>query len=65
MSSHPLNNFELQKYYQKGPKSNGIYSRNNYSKIKDRAYIINLDEYESIETHEIACMWMLKCNILW
>ena len=56
MSSHPLNNFELQKYYQKGPKSNGIYSRNSYSKIKDRAYIINLDEYESIETHGIACM---------
>ena len=29
-------------------------SRNNLSKIKDGAYIINLDEYESIRTHWIA-----------
>ena len=54
MSPHPLNNFQLRKYYQKEPKFNGIYSRNNFSKIKDGAYIINLDEYESIETHGIA-----------
>ena len=31
-----------------------IYSRNSLSKIKDRAYIINLDEYESIGTHWIT-----------
>ena len=30
---------------------NGVYSRNNLSKIKDGAYIENLDEYESIGTH--------------
>ena len=54
MSPHPLNNFQLRKYYQKEPQFNGIYSRNNFSKIKDGAYIINLDEYESIETHGIA-----------
>ena len=29
MSSHPLKNFELQKYYQNGPKLNGVYSRTN------------------------------------
>ena len=54
MTPHPLTNFEIKKYYQSGPKFNGVYSRNNLSKIKDGAYIINLYEYESIGTHWIA-----------
>ena len=54
MPSRPLNNFEIQKYYQNEPKLDNVYSRNNLSKIKDGAYIINLDEYESIGTHWIA-----------
>ena len=53
MPPHPLKNFEIQKYYQNEPKFNGIYSRNNLPKVKDRAYIINLDEYEPIGTHWI------------
>ena len=36
MPPHPLNNFEIQKYYQNEPRFNGIYSRNNLpEKIKD------------------------------
>ena len=35
-------NFELQKYYQNEPKFNGVYSRNNLSKMKDATYAINL-----------------------
>ena len=35
MLSHPLTNFEIEKYYQNEPKFNGVYSRNNLSKIKD------------------------------
>ena len=31
----------------------GVYSRNNWPKIKDEAYVINLDEYKSIGTHWI------------
>ena len=54
MPPHPLNNFEVQKFYQNKPKFNGVYLRNNLSKIKDGAYIINLDEYESIGTHWIT-----------
>ena len=54
MPPHPLTNFEIQKYYQNEPKLNGVYSRNNLSKIKDETYIINLDGYESIETYWIA-----------
>ena len=48
MLPHPLTNFEIQKYYQIEPKLNGVYSRNILSKIKDGAYIINLDKFKSI-----------------
>ena len=54
MPPHPLTIFEIQKYYENEPKFNSVYSRNNLSKIKDRAYIINLDKYESIGTHWIT-----------
>ena len=46
MSPHPLTNFEMQKYYQNKSKFNGVYSRNNLPKIKDRTYVINLDEFK-------------------
>ena len=32
-------------------KLNGVYSRGNLPKIKDAAYVINLDEYSDIGTH--------------
>ena len=48
MTPHRLTNFEIQKYYQNEPKLNGVYSRNNSSKRKDGAYVINLDEYKSV-----------------
>ena len=51
MPPHPLTNFEIQNYYQNKPKFNGVYSRNNSPKIKDGAYVINLDKHEYIETH--------------
>ena len=50
MLPHPLSSFKIQKYYQNKPRCNGVYSRNNVSKIKDGAYIINLDVYKSIGT---------------
>ena len=39
MSPHPLTNFEKEKCDQNKPKFNGVYSKNNLSKIKDGAYI--------------------------
>ena len=54
MPPHPLTDFEIQKYYQTSRKFNGVYSRNNLPKMKDRAYVINHDEYKSIGTHRIA-----------
>ena len=59
MQPHPLTNFEMQQYHQNEPKFNGVFSKNNLpKKIKDGAYVINLDEYEDVGTHWIA----LICN---
>ena len=44
----------MQKYCQNEFRFNGVYSRNNLSKIKDGAYVVNLDENESIGTHWIT-----------
>ena len=48
-----LTNFEAQKYYHNEP-NNGVYSKNDLPKIKDEAYVINLDRYESIGTQQIV-----------
>ena len=40
MLSHPLTNFERQKY-ENEPRVNGVYSRDNLSKIKDGTYVVN------------------------
>ena len=53
MPPHPLTNFEIKKCYQNEPRFNGVYSRSNLSKIKNGAYVINLDGYKSIRTHWI------------
>ena len=56
---HLLTNFEIEEYYQDEPRFNGAFSRNNLpKKIKDGAYVINLDEYADVGTHWIA----LFCN---
>ena len=47
-------------YYQNEPRFNGVCSRDNLlerssvEKIKDGAYVINLDEYHDIGTHWVA-----------
>ena len=57
MLPHPyeiqfLTNFEIQQYYQNELRFNGVYLRDNLpNKIKDGAYIKNLDEYSDIGTH--------------
>ena len=55
MPPHRLTNFEIQIYYQNEPRSNGVFSRNNLPlKIKDGAYVINLDENPDVGTHWMA-----------
>ena len=39
------------KYYENESRFNSVYSRDSLSKIKDGAYIKNLDEYSDIGTH--------------
>ena len=47
-----LINFEIRRYYQNEPRFNGVYSRDNLpNKIKNGAYVINLDEYADVGTH--------------
>ena len=58
MPPHPLTNFEIQKYYKNEPRFNGVYSRDNLPKIKDGAYVINLDEHSDIVNHWVA-LWVL------
>ena len=54
MSSHPLINCEIQKYYQNEPRFNGVYSRDNLPKIKDGGYVIKLHEYSNIGSHWVS-----------
>ena len=44
MSRHLLANFEIENE----PKFDSVYLRNNLSKIKNGAYVINFDEHKSI-----------------
>ena len=49
---YPLTNFEIQKYYKNETRFNDVFSRNSLpKKIKDGAYVINLDKYEDVGTH--------------
>ena len=54
MPAYPLTNFKMQIFYENEPKFYGFYLRNNLTKIKDGAHVINLNEYESIGTHLTA-----------
>ena len=54
MLPHSLTNFEIWKYYQNKLTFNSVYSRKKLLKIKDGAYVINLDEYKSIGIYWIA-----------
>ena len=55
MLSHPLDNFEIQKY-QNEPKFHGFYSKNILLKIKHWVYVINLDNWKPIGAH-----WIVLC----
>ena len=57
MLPQPLTN------YQNEPRFNGVYSRDNLQeKIKDGIYIINLDEYSDVGSHQIA-LYALSNNV--
>ena len=51
---HPLNNIEISNYFNYEPTFNGAFSKNNLPRIKDREYIINLNDKNSIRTHWVS-----------
>ena len=63
MQPHPLTNFEIMKYYENESRFNGVYSRDNLpNKIKDGAYVTNLDEYFDIGSHWVV-LWVNINNV--
>ena len=59
MTPQPLTNFQVEKYHENEIRFNGVFSRNNLpKKIKDQAYVTNLDEHADVGTHWIT----LFCN---
>ena len=60
MPPQPLTNFEVHKY-ENEPRFNGVYSRDNLPKIKERTNIINLDQHYDTGTHWIA-LWVNNNN---
>ena len=62
---HSWTNFEIEKYYQKESKFNGVHSRGNLpDKIMNGANVINLDEYSDTGTHWIA-LYVLNNNVIY
>ena len=51
MPCHLLTNFEIRKYYQSEPTFNGVYSRNNLSKI----ILVSINNKNSL--YSFACKW--------
>ena len=51
---HPLNNIEITNYINYKPRLNGVFSRNNLPRIKEGAYVLNLDDKKSKGTHWVA-----------
>ena len=51
---HPLNNTEITSLFNYKPRFNDVFSRNNLPRIKDGAYIINLNNKKSERTHWVS-----------
>ena len=49
-NSAPSFNIEITNYFNYEPRFNGVFSRNNLPRIKDRAYVINLND-KKVKVH--------------
>ena len=43
----PLNNIEIINYFNYEPRINSVFSRNNLTRIKDGAYVVNVNDKNS------------------
>ena len=41
---HPLSNIEIKNYFNYKPRFNDVFSISNLPRIKDEAYVINIDD---------------------
>ena len=53
-SALSIKNIENTNYLNYEPKFNGVFSRNSLPRIKERAYVINLDDKKSKGTHWVS-----------
>ena len=51
---HHLNNIEITNYFNYEPEFSGVFSRNNLPRIKDGAYVINLDGKNAKGTYWVS-----------
>ena len=51
---HTLTNFEIMDYFKDVQGFNGVFSRNNLPKLKNGAYVINLDHSKNPGTHWVV-----------
>ena len=51
---HPLNNIEITNYFKYELRFNGIFPRYSWLRIKDGAYVINLDDKNSKGKHWVS-----------
>ena len=51
---HPLNNIETTNYFNYNPRFNGVFSRNNLPRMKERGYVIDLDDKNSKVIHWVS-----------
>ena len=54
----PLSNFDFMSYYKNNTKFAGVFSRDNIPTLKDKFYIINLDDQQGPGTH-----WVIVFNV--
>ena len=51
---HPLCNTEMTKYSNYDPRSNAVFWRDDLSRIKDGAYVINPNSKQSKKIHWVS-----------
>ena len=49
-----MKNYEIKDYFKDEPRFNGVYSKDNLSKLKNGAYVINLDHSENTGRHWVV-----------
>ena len=53
-SAQSLKQYQYYYYFNYKPRFNGVFSRNNLPRIKDQAFIINLEDKDSKWTHWVS-----------